>query len=90
MKARQLIDGASYGPDELKVIGQAFDEAWSAIEANFSDDVRIRENARVQLAKAVLSVAVEGIRDADALKKGGLEVMALAYRTPELGGKLSN
>jgi hypothetical protein len=27
MKARQLIDGASYGPEELKVIEQAFDDA---------------------------------------------------------------
>jgi len=27
MKARKLIDGASFGPDALKVTGQAFDEA---------------------------------------------------------------
>jgi hypothetical protein len=37
MKARQLIDNASFGPAALKVIGQAFDEAWVAIAANFSD-----------------------------------------------------
>jgi hypothetical protein len=35
MKARQLIDCASYGPEELKVIEQAFDDAWAAIEGNF-------------------------------------------------------
>jgi hypothetical protein len=38
VKARQLIDGASYGPEELKVIEQAFDDAWAAIEGNFGDD----------------------------------------------------
>jgi hypothetical protein len=38
VKARQLIDGASYGPDALKVIGQAFDEAWLAIAGNFGSD----------------------------------------------------
>ena len=38
MKARQLIDGATYGPDALKVIGQAFDEAWRDIAGNFGDD----------------------------------------------------
>jgi hypothetical protein len=86
MKARQLIDGASYGPAELKVIGQAFDDAWATIEGSFGDDPRVRENARVQLAKAMLSVAVEGSRDPEALKKGGLEAMALGYRTRELGG----
>ena len=89
MKARQLLTGASYGPEELKVIGQAFDEAWEAIEAHFGDDPSVRENARIKLAKAVLSVASEGVRDAEPLKKGALEVMALAYRTPELGEKVS-
>ena len=79
MKARQLIDCASYGPEELKVIEQAFDDAWAAIEGNFGD-----ENARIRLAKAVLSVAVEGVRDPEALRAGALEAMALAYRTPEI------
>jgi hypothetical protein len=27
MKARALVNGASFGPDALKAIGQAFDEA---------------------------------------------------------------
>jgi hypothetical protein len=84
MKARQLIDGASYGPEELKVIEQAFDDAWAVIEGNFGDDPGTRENARLRLAKAVLSVAVEGVRDAEALRDGALEAMALAYRTPEI------
>ena len=38
MKARRMMDGASYGPDVLKVIGQAFDEAWRDIAGNFGDD----------------------------------------------------
>jgi hypothetical protein len=84
MKARRLIDGASYGPKELKVIGQAFDNAWAAIEGNFGEDPGTRENARIRLAKAVLSVAVEGVRDPEALKAGALEAMALAYRSPEI------
>ena len=29
MKARKLIEGATYGPETLKVIGKAFDDAWS-------------------------------------------------------------
>mgnify|MGYP003694653115 CR=1 FL=1 len=31
MRARQLIDGASFGPDALKAIGDAFDAAWAEI-----------------------------------------------------------
>jgi hypothetical protein len=39
MKARKLIDGASFGPETLKVVGQAFDEAWTQIAGNFGNDV---------------------------------------------------
>jgi hypothetical protein len=40
MKARQRIDGASYEPDGLKAIGQAFDQAWQTIAGNYGDDPR--------------------------------------------------
>jgi hypothetical protein len=37
-KVRQLIDGASFGPEALKAIGEAFDAAWSEISDNSGDD----------------------------------------------------
>jgi hypothetical protein len=37
MRAREHIDHAAFGPDALKVIGQAFDEAWQEIAGNFGD-----------------------------------------------------
>ena len=80
MKARQLMDGASYGPAALKVIGQAFDEAWQSIEGNFGNDPRDVERARIRLATALLSVASEDSRDIEALKRGALQAMALNYR----------
>jgi len=80
MKARALIDGASYGPDALKVMGQAFDEAWSTIAGNFGSDPHDIEKARLRLAAALLSVATEDSRDVEALKRGALQAMALSYR----------
>ena len=77
MKARQLIDGASCGPDALKAIGQAFDEAWQTVAGNFDADTT--EAARLRLANAILSVATEDSREVDALKRGALEAMALSY-----------
>jgi hypothetical protein len=38
MGARQLIDNASFGPDALKVIGDAFDAAWAEIAGWFGTD----------------------------------------------------
>jgi hypothetical protein len=77
LKARQLIDGASYGPDTLKVICQAFDEAWLTIAGNFGNGTI--EAGRLRLANALLSVAHEDSRDVGALKRGALEAMALSY-----------
>jgi len=33
---RALIDGASLGPEALKAVGRAFDEAWADIARPFS------------------------------------------------------
>jgi hypothetical protein len=38
MRARKLIDGASFGPESVKAIGEAFDATWDEIAANFGDD----------------------------------------------------
>jgi hypothetical protein len=80
MRAHQLVDGASYGPEALEAITQAFDEAWQAIAGNFGNDPLDIEKARTRLAHALLSIANEESRDVAALKTGALEAMALAYR----------
>lgn len=80
MRARQLIDGAAFGPDALKVIGQAFDEAWAEIAGNFGNVPIEIDNARYTLATALLSVASEDSRDVEVLKRAALQRMALDYR----------
>ena len=82
VKAQQLIDGAAYGPEALKAIGQAFDEAWLQIAGNFGDDPTDVEQARLWLAQALLSIADEDSRDVRVLRQAALERMALDYRTP--------
>ena len=78
MKARQLIQGATFGPEALKVIGKAFDDAWSEIGSQF--DKQQAQLVRLRLARAVLSVATEDSRDPDELKNAALQTMALNYR----------
>jgi hypothetical protein len=80
MRARQLIDGTSFGPEALKVIWQAFDEAWTQIAGNFGNDQHDIERARNNLASALLSVANEDSRNAAVLARAALETMALGYR----------
>jgi hypothetical protein len=80
MKKNRRMDGASFGPDALKVMGQAFDEAWESVRENFGTDPLIIEGARLALANALLSVASDGSRDVGVLARAALEVMAMSYR----------
>ncbi len=68
MKARRLIDGASFGPDALRAIGQAFDEAWKTIEGNFGSEPQEVEIARLKLANSLLSIASNDSRNVAVLK----------------------
>ena len=80
MERRQLIAGAAYGPEALKVIGQAFDEAWRDIAGNFGDDSPDIEKARNRLARAILSIADDDSRDVSVLRQAALERLALDYK----------
>jgi hypothetical protein len=76
MKTRTIIDEAatSFGPEPLKVIGQAFDEAWASIAPQFYSNIVIA-SARLRLATIILAIASEDSRDVEALKRDALERM---------------
>jgi len=81
MKARRLIDGATFGPEALKAMGEAFDQAWTEIAGNFGESPSEIESARLRLAEAMLSVAIEGSTDIAVLKADALQAMARDYRS---------
>jgi hypothetical protein len=70
---------AAYGPQSVKAMGQAFDEAWGLIAGNFSTPEET-EIGRLLLAEAVLSMATKGSCDVVALKSGALHALAMDYR----------
>jgi hypothetical protein len=80
MQARALIQNASFGPDALKAIGQAFDAAWADIEGNFGEEPERVAAARLKLANVMLSVADNDSRDVQALKRAALQALAKDYR----------
>ena len=79
LKAREIFYSAALGPEALKVIGQAFDEAWASIAGNFDESPTTVEGARLILAKAILAEA-NAHHDVETLKNAALQAMALAYR----------
>jgi hypothetical protein len=60
MKARRLVESASYGPSQLKVLGKAFDEAWERLAPNVSSRPEAVEATRLALADIVLRLAKHG------------------------------
>ena len=81
MRAKQLIEGASYGPEALKIVCQAFEEAWTSIAGNFGDEPAAIE-ARLKLANTILSFPHNEIRDVEQVKNSALQIIALAYHSP--------
>ena len=73
MKGRALIEDAAFGPEAIKVNGQALDEAWANTAGNYSDV--FREEARLRLASAILSIAKDGNLNVATLKKAGIEAL---------------
>jgi hypothetical protein len=78
MKARQLIAGAAFGPEVLKVIGKAFDDAWAEVAPSVGDNPLAIYAARLRLANVILGLTTEDTSDAEQLKAVALE----AYRRP--------
>jgi hypothetical protein len=74
MQVQPLIANTAFGPDALKVVTQAFEEAWSSIADQYRTPDAM-EAARIQLANATLAVATEASRDVEGLKLAALEVM---------------
>jgi hypothetical protein len=83
MKARQLIGSASYSPDVLRVIYDAFDDAWAEVAPSISARASAIEAARVSLANIVLGVASAGPIDRNSLKAAAVN----AFRSKHGGGQ---
>jgi len=60
VKARQFIAGAAFPPDDLRVIFEAFDDAWAEVSPDVSARVSAIEAARLSLATIVLNLATAG------------------------------
>ena len=83
MKARKVLQEASYDPQTLKAICQAFDEAWAGI-ADMYDPSEV-EDARLELANSVLAVAGLHGTDVQALSEEALVRFAQDKRTRRSG-----
>jgi hypothetical protein len=54
MKPRQIIENAAFGPEALKIVFEAYDEAWKCIEGNFGGNPATAEAARSRISYSPL------------------------------------
>src|SRR5262245_13363820 len=75
MKARRLFNSASYDPDQVKALGQAFDAAWARVGPSVSSRAHAIEAARLKLANIVLGLAKAGNFDSKQLANAAVQAM---------------
>lgn len=73
MDAHQLIGGAAFPPDVLRVLFAAFDDAWAELAPDVSGDPNVVDAARLSLAGLVLSAARAGPIDRDRIKTAAVD-----------------
>jgi hypothetical protein len=81
MKVRVLFADASYGPDQLKVLCKAFDEAWDIVSPTISARPDAIEAARMRLANIILGLANDGSIGAENLTRAAVQLMADPKKT---------
>ena len=80
MRARQLIGSAGFPPDALKVIGDAFEDAWAELASHVSSDPTVVDAARLSLAEIVVGIARAGPIDYDRIKTAAVDVFCTVHR----------
>ena len=73
----RVNEGSSFGPDVLKVVSKAFDEAWGVVAAKFTPEEH--ELARHTLAEALMAGVREDSDDVQRLRDTGIRAMQMKY-----------
>ena len=76
-ESHRIIEGTAFGPEVLRVVRAAFDEAWSEIEARFPSDMHTE--ARRSLSAAVMSASRDDSSDSGPIRDAGVRAMKRGY-----------
>jgi hypothetical protein len=80
MRARQLIGSAGFPPDVLKVLFDAFEDAWAELASDVSGDPAVVDAARLSLAEIVVGIARAGPVDYGRIKTAAVDAFRTVHR----------
>ena len=75
MSARVPSDNAVFGPEQLRTLYQAFDDAWEIVKPKYAGTEQSTEVGRLRLANAIFSAHREGVTDPAALTDAAVQIM---------------
>jgi hypothetical protein len=80
MKAHERICGAAYPPETLKVMFEAFDDAWTEVGPSMGTASTTVEMARESLADIMLSLAKTQPIESEGLRNAAVAAFRAMYR----------
>jgi hypothetical protein len=76
MTAKQLIeDAGAYGPEQIELMSQALEGAWTRIEGGLRDRKAERDHVRLKLAQTILAIAADGVGTAKEMQDEAIKRM---------------
>ena len=79
MPIARLLQNASFGPDEIKVLVRAFEEALGTLRVDRNDPIS------EALAKKIIELAQHGERDPLALRQHAVQSISQSHQIPRCG-----
>jgi hypothetical protein len=77
MRARRIIEGATFCPEVLAVVRQAFEESWTQVAGMFP--AAEHEGVREELAKAVIVIARSNSNDPRPIREAAVQALKRRY-----------
>lgn len=69
------FQNATFGPEQLRTLYQAFDDAWEVVKPQYASNTQSTEVGRLRLANAVLAAYRGGVTDPAALTDAAVQIM---------------
>jgi hypothetical protein len=76
VKAREIIQGASFDAEKLKILFAAFDSVWAEVAGGVGADPQAIDAARGRLASIVLTLAEHGPVDLAGLRSAARQLFS--------------
>lgn len=77
MDAVDIFASEPLNPETTRLLAEVFEGTWCEIAQRYEDRPIVRDQVRLRLAEAILSMARDGVRDPVHIKESALLILAM-------------